>query len=90
MSWFRPKPPLVQRIEVLELGPDDVVILQTEGVLSPEAVERLRLDAVKVFGLARRIAVLTNGMDVKVLRDAEPTPIPDREPAYEPGRRRKP
>ena len=66
------KLPRLLPMRVLRIKPGDVLVLQTDLMLRPEQCEQLRQLAEQQFGNANRIAVVTAGIKIGVLRPDEP------------------
>ena len=60
--------PEVQRISVVELRPDDVLIIEAAGQLSAEQAMRIKHTAERNLP-GRKVLVLSDGLTVSALRE---------------------
>lgn len=76
MSIFGRKPTAIPRIEVLNLQPDDRIVLTFPSRLTREMAEGIKQQAADAFGIPfGRIIVVTDAT-VQVLRESDPPPPP--------------
>ncbi len=61
--------PAVKSVEVAQLRPDDVLVVQCDGPFSLESAERLR-EAMLLVWPNHKIAILDGSMSLRVLRAA--------------------
>jgi hypothetical protein len=59
--------PMVARIEVADVGPQDVIVIEAPGHLSETSVKRIKEYAGMIWP-DRRVAVLGDGLKMKVLK----------------------
>lgn len=66
-------PPEVSRVVLVDLRPDDVVVLECDHSLSMEAAAQIKAYAQTIWP-KNQVAVLVNGMTLRVVRPQEDTP----------------
>ena len=58
----------IERIQVTDVGPKDIVILRTNAQLSAEEAQRVLRDWLHATELPNRAIVLTGGIEVELRR----------------------
>ncbi len=64
----------IQNISILELKPDDIVILKHPGILSQNAHNQLKDSLHKIFddlGILNKVIIFDENMDIGILRKIE-------------------
>lgn len=59
--------PEVTRISVAKPQPDDVIVVEYDGMMSPETAERIKATLQRVWP-RRQVLVLSDGMKIKLIQ----------------------
>lgn len=59
---------LCETLKIVDLRPDDVIILKCQVSITSETANRLRNEIRKHFGAERKVYVLSDGLDIEIVR----------------------
>jgi len=62
--------PTVKSVEVAQVGPNDVIVLESDDPISMETADKIRASLADIWP-GRRIAVFSGGLRMRIAREGE-------------------